>query len=124
MFAILGLLLVTSNNSESASRIKQAAQVCSNGLAGVERAGACCVAECGTCGGSVCGDQAAAAGLTADDCCIGRIKQAEVYCGDSGVAPCLIDDGKGFGQSWLTVTHFIAKYTFHICVGFMSKGVL
>ena len=99
--------------------IGQAAQMCSNGIAGVEGSDACCVADCGTCGGSGCGSRARAAGLTADDCCIGRIRDANVFCDDSGTAPCLVSTGEGFGQSWLTMTYFIAREAVFICIALM-----
>ena len=83
--------------------------MCSNGLDGVETSGVCCVAECGTCGGSGCGSRAQAAGLTAADCCVGRITDENVYCDDSEVAPCIIGSGAGFGQIWLTMAYFIAR---------------
>ena len=72
--------------------------MCSNGLDGVETSGVYCVAECGTCGGSGCGSRAQAAGLTAADCCVGRIRDENVYCDDSEVAPCIIGSSAGFGQ--------------------------
>ena len=99
--------------------IGQAAQVCSNDLPGVEDAGACCVAECGTCGGSGCGDRARDAGLSGGDCCVGAIRFAEVYCDDSGAAPCLIGSGKG-----LTAKYLIAIDTFCICMVPMWNDVL
>ena len=74
--------------------IWQAAQTCSNDLPGVEDAGACCVAACGICGGSGCGDRAQDAGLSGSDCCVGAIRDAGVYCDDSMAAPCLIGSGK------------------------------
>ncbi|CAM9421032.1 unnamed protein product [Ascophyllum nodosum] len=83
ILAMVGLLLVTSSN----------AQVCSNGLVGVDNSDVCCVAECGTCGGAGCGRRGRDAGLTADDCCAGRIRDTGVICSDSGAAPCIIDDG-------------------------------
>ena len=67
----------------------------SDGIAGVDKSDVCCVAECGTCGGSGCGSRGQ--DLTADDCCVGRIRDANVYCDDSGTAPCIINSGEGFG---------------------------
>ena len=52
------------------------------------------MAACGTCGGSGCGDRARDAGLSGDDCCVGAIRDAGVYCDDSKAAPCLIGSGK------------------------------
>ena len=88
--------------------------MCGNGLAGVKTFGVCCVAECGTCGGSGCGSRTQAAGLTADDCCVGRIRDADVYCDESEAAPCIIGSGEGFGQRWLTAASFIARDAFNI----------
>ena len=34
--------------------LDMSAEVCSNGVPGVERDGACCEAQCGTCGGAGC----------------------------------------------------------------------
>ena len=46
------------------------------------------------------------AGLTADDCCVGRIMDSDVFCDDSMTAPCIIDgdDGERFGLVLLTST--------------------
>ncbi|CAM9489433.1 unnamed protein product [Ectocarpus fasciculatus] len=46
----------------------------------------CCVAECGTCGGTGCSSRN---GLTGDDCCTANIKAANVACGE---APCIVSD--------------------------------
>ena len=72
--------------------------MCSNGVAGIETDGACCVTECGTCGGVGCGDRAKAAGLTADDCCVGRIFASGTSCDDSEAAPCIVDNGESFAS--------------------------
>lgn len=66
---------------------------CSNGIAGVERDGYCCSPGCGTCGGTGCSKRARQAGLLPDDCCISRISDSEVYCNDTGMAPCIIGGG-------------------------------
>ena len=72
--------------------------MCSNGIAGVENPNVCCMAECGTCGGTGCGRRGQDAGLTADDCRVGRIRDANVFCDASEAAPCIIGNGEGFGQ--------------------------
>ena len=77
--------------------IGQAAQVCTNGLAGVENSDVCCVAECGTCGGAGCGRRGQDFGLTADDCCVGPIRDANVFCVESEAAPCIIGSGEWGG---------------------------
>ncbi|CAN0220575.1 unnamed protein product, partial [Ascophyllum nodosum] len=53
----------------------------------------CCVAECGSCGGAGCGRRGQDLGLTADDCCVGPIRDADVFCVDSGTAPCIQGGG-------------------------------
>ena len=53
--------------------------------------------QCTTCRDSGCGGRAKAAGLTEDDCCIGRIMDSDVFCSDSETAPCIIDIGERFG---------------------------
>ncbi|CAM9420958.1 unnamed protein product, partial [Ascophyllum nodosum] len=89
ILAMMGLLLVACCN----------AQVCSsNGVAGVQNSDVCCVAECGTCGGAGCGRRGQDAGLTADDCCVGRIRDAGVLCDVFGPAPCIFDDENECGN--------------------------
>ena len=94
--------------------IGQAAQVCNNDIAGIESSNVCCAADCGTCGGSGCARRARRAGLTPDDCCTGLIKDADVFCDDSGTAPCIIGSGEGFGESWSAMTYFIARDNFYL----------
>ena len=72
------------------------APVCSNGVVGVEADGACCVAECGTCGGAGCRSRAEAVGLTSEDCCVQRISDAGVYCDDTETSPCIVNSGEHF----------------------------
>ncbi|CAN0465773.1 unnamed protein product, partial [Ascophyllum nodosum] len=81
--------------SKAAPCIIESASTCSNGVIGVEARGACCVAQCVTCGGAGCGMRAREAGLTADDCCVGRIMDSDVFCDDSGTAPCIIEEPCG-----------------------------
>lgn len=66
-------------------------QTCSNGIPGVEAAGVCCKAECGTCGGTGCSTRVP--GFGQYDCCVGPIVDTGVSCGDSVAAPCIIDEG-------------------------------
>ena len=89
--------------------IGQAAQVCSNGLAGVETADVCCVAECGTCGGAGCGRRAQAFGLTAANFCAGRIRDADVFYVESEAAPCIIGGGEWIRQRWVDIDLFHRK---------------
>ncbi|CAN0064999.1 unnamed protein product [Pylaiella littoralis] len=60
------------------------AQTCS----GILRGTACCVAECGECGGTGCSDRGG--GLTGDDCCTSKILAAGVSCGSP---PCVTSGG-------------------------------
>eukprot|EP00752_Nemacystus_decipiens_P003873 g3562.t1 len=65
--------------------------MCSNGIPGIESSkGACCVAECGQCGGIGCSTRASDRGLGSAECCEGTILIANVPCGE---APCVIGDG-------------------------------
>lgn len=80
---------------------------CSNGVAGVEGFDQCCALECGTCGGKGCKDGDQSAGLSADDCCAGRIRDSGVMCDVSGTAPCTIVAGKAQCSFFL-----VARVTF------------
>lgn len=72
--------------------------VCANadGINGIEDSDgtACCVAECGQCGGTDCSTVGESLDLGADDCCSSEIVDSGDACSDVGVAPCFIDDGK------------------------------
>ena len=61
----------------------------------------CCVSDCGRCGGSDCRTGAENVGLTADDCCVGKIEEAGIYCDDSGTAPCILS-GSGSGERYMS----------------------
>ena len=63
------------------------AQVCSNGLPGVQTDDICCSASCGTCGGRGCGSLPGGA----PNCCAGYIQEAGELCSNTGEAPCIID---------------------------------
>lgn len=67
-----------------------AQSMCSNGLPGVEASSldACCVAECGTCGGIGCTPVNST--LTSADCCATEIVDSGSLCSDTGAAPCII----------------------------------
>ena len=94
-------------------RCSSPASTCINGVFGVEAGGACCVTQCGACGGAGCGSRGSAAGLTADDRCIGRIMDSNVFCDVSGTAPC-ITDGERFGLVLLISTGWnIARGTLY-----------
>lgn len=73
--------------------LDQAAQKCSNGFPGIEKSGACCVSDCGTCGGSGCSSRVS--GLTGDHCCTSNILKKGAPCSTTGHAPCFLD-----GKSW------------------------
>ncbi|CAN0146640.1 unnamed protein product, partial [Laminaria digitata] len=61
---------------------------CSNGVPGVENNGACCEAQCGTCGGADCGQRPGGK----SGCCTSRIQDSGIYCFDTQEAPCIIVD--------------------------------
>lgn len=65
---------------------------CSNGVRGVEDQGSCCVAECGTCGGSGCPQAGAKPSqfFGASDCCSTTIQDEGDLCDVTGVAPCIV----------------------------------
>ncbi|CAM9835143.1 unnamed protein product [Scytosiphon promiscuus] len=75
---------------------------CSNGVVGVESSNgkACCVADCGTCGGVGCSVFGAAFGLDSDDCCATEASIADDgdLCSETGVAPCAIDNAVEEGE--------------------------
>ena len=71
--------------------LRTTGETCSNGFPGLEARGVCCTSGCPQCGGRGCGSQAQSVGLSASDCCAGRITSAGVLCSDSGMAPCIID---------------------------------
>eukprot|EP00903_Cladosiphon_okamuranus_P006095 g6005.t1 len=61
---------------------------CSNGVRGIEANGACCVFECGQCGGSGCSTVGESLGLGAADCCDSVVLQDNEPCGE---APCALE---------------------------------
>lgn len=63
------------------------AGTCSNGVKGIEAEGACCVLECGQCGGPGCSTVGASLGLGAADCCKSTVLANNEPCGE---APCAI----------------------------------
>ena len=74
--------------------------VCSNGLSGVQFEDICCSLSCGTCGGLGCGGRDGGR----DECCTSAITNEGVRCSDSGVAPCIVDDGEGITLSSYSCT--------------------
>ncbi|CAM9505839.1 unnamed protein product, partial [Ectocarpus fasciculatus] len=63
---------------------------CSNGIPGIQTGNACCVLECGQCGGTGCslfGD-----GLGEDFCCQSDIEDFGELCSATKAAPCVVDD--------------------------------
>ena len=88
--------------------LRTTGETCSNGFPGLEARGVCCTSGCPQCGGRGCGSQAQRVGLSASDCCAGRITSRGVLCSDSGMAPCIID-GVCFAHSW---TSSIPQQTF------------
>ena len=76
---------------------RTAGAVCTGGIAGVEAVSqpACCVEECGLCGGSGCAEVGGVnSTLTANDCCSSEILESDVFCVDTGVAPCILTAGE------------------------------
>ena len=71
--------------------LRTTGETCSNGFPGIETRGVCCASGCPQCGGSGCGSQAQRVGLSASDCCVGRITSAGELCSDTETAPCIID---------------------------------
>ena len=62
--------------------------LCSNGVPGIESFnGACCMAECGQCGGIGCSTVALDIGLGSAECCEGTIIENNKPCGE---APCVV----------------------------------
>lgn len=62
--------------------------MCSNGIPGIESSkGACCVAECGQCGGMGCSTVARDLGLGSAECCEDTILENNKPCGE---APCVV----------------------------------
>ncbi|CAM9361846.1 unnamed protein product [Ascophyllum nodosum] len=75
------------------STLTSVGAVCTGGIAGVEAVSqpACCVEECGLCGGSGCAEVGGVnSTLTANDCCSSEILESDVFCVDTGVAPCIL----------------------------------
>ncbi|CAM9812879.1 unnamed protein product, partial [Ectocarpus fasciculatus] len=55
-----------------------ATDVCSNGIPGIQTGNACCLAECGTCGGRGCAEFGG--GLGEDNCCQSEIEDFGELC--------------------------------------------
>ena len=69
-------------------KLQPATGTCSNGVKGIESNGACCVFECGQCGGVGCSTVGESLGLGAADCCEGTILENNEPCGE---APCVVE---------------------------------
>ncbi|CAM9578205.1 unnamed protein product, partial [Ectocarpus sp. 12 AP-2014] len=65
------------------------ADVCSNGIPGIQSGNACCLAECGACGGSGCAEFGG--GLGEDYCCQSEIEDFGELCSATMAAPCVVD---------------------------------
>ena len=65
------------------------------GIPGIESSDgrACCLVECGQCGGTGCSSVG-----DASDCCVTDIVEEGEPCSVTGAAPCYIDDGKMEGR--------------------------
>lgn len=66
--------------------------MCSNGLPGVQSGQACCLVDCGACGGPDCA--LLGGGLGADNCCQSEIEDLGELCSMKMEAPCVVDDGE------------------------------
>lgn len=93
-----------------------AAQECSDGTLGVESGSfdVCCVAACGTCGGSGCGN---ITGLTAQDCCVEEISLNGTFCVDSSTAPCILSTSEsGWMDGLLSCDDYsTSEYKLDVC---------
>lgn len=83
---------ICTRNSDSRSPLPHALLVpgmCSNGVEGIESSGggACCVLECGQCGGPDCATANLVINLGADECCETYVLANSEPCGE---APCVI----------------------------------
>ncbi|CAM9578421.1 unnamed protein product [Ectocarpus sp. 12 AP-2014] len=67
--------------------------VCSNGIPGIQTGNACCLAECGGCGGTGCAQLGG--GLGADNCCQSEIEDFGALCSATMTAPCIVDSVPG-----------------------------
>ena len=60
---------------------------CSNGVRGIESMSACCVFECGQCGGPDCATVGESLGYGAAECCETTVLANNEPCGE---APCVV----------------------------------
>ena len=79
----------TSSPTDSSADVSS---VCSNGYTGIESSNglACCVAECGQCGGVGC-STVGLPDLGGEACCSSDIVDFGVSCEDTDSAPCYIE---------------------------------
>lgn len=70
-------------------------ETCNNGIPGIQNDQACCVLECGQCGGSGC---TTAGGLGQVYCCSDIILNSGIYCSVSGAAPCIVEEASSTGS--------------------------
>lgn len=68
---------------------------CNNGIPGIQNAQACCVLECGQCGGHGC---TTAGGLGQVYCCSDIVLNSGIYCSVSGAAPCIVEESSWTGS--------------------------
>lgn len=61
---------------------------CSDELGGIENAGICCAATCGSCGGRGCRSRMGGE----ENCCTGYIATNGAPCSETNAPPCIIDD--------------------------------
>lgn len=84
---------VASTDRLPLSYLTPAGTTCAGGIPGVQAEDSCCVAACGTCGGSGCSTRGAPS-LGAADCCASEIVKSGILCEVAGRAPCVVADGK------------------------------
>ncbi|CAM9446163.1 unnamed protein product, partial [Ectocarpus fasciculatus] len=75
-------------------------EVCSDGTPGIDaNEVVCCPVLCGQCGGDGCITAGSAYGLGAESCCGNGVKSLDLYCDDTGEAPCIIGSRPGTDDS-------------------------
>ncbi|CAM9856336.1 unnamed protein product [Ectocarpus sp. 4 AP-2014] len=85
---LIPMLSVGTAAGGSSTAVSPAASFTCSGDHGIERNGACCLAACGSCGGSGC---ALFGGLGGDKCCTKAILDSEIMCSVAQSAPCIVD---------------------------------
>jgi len=88
--------------------INPADKTCPGSIPGISAGDTvCCPFECKQCGGRGCASSGSAAGLGWEECCGSGVKESDIYCDESGKAPCIIGSRPPSGTS-LVRTHTAA----------------